>query len=349
MLVLMQRDATQEQIDGVCDAIRQLGFTPLPMPGTTRVAIGLAGDDSQVDTSHFEGMAGVGQVLYDSKPYKQVSREWQPEKTIVQIGNGVTFGGSEVPIIAGPCSVEGEQAIIDVARALKAAGAVALRGGAYKPRSSPYAFQGLGEEGLRYLAQARAETGLPIVTEAMDERQADLVARYADCVQIGTRNMSNFALLRHVGRLGKPVMLKRGMSATITEWLLAAEYIIAEGNRQIILCERGIRSFDTATRNVLDLAAVPVVQKLSHLPIIVDPSHGTGVRDKVPPMARAGVACGADGVIVEVHPQPDKAWSDGAQSLTVEQFEAMMRTLAPIAEAVGRAITGAGTAIATGG
>lgn len=349
MLVLMQRDATPAQVDGVCEAIAALGFTPLPMPGTTRVAIGLAGDDSQVDTSHFEGMAGVAQVLYDSKPYKQVSREWQPEKSLVSIGAGVVFGGPEVPVIAGPCSVEGEAAIVAMAKAVKAAGAVALRGGAYKPRTSPYAFQGLGEEGLRQLALARSETGLPVVTEAMDLEQADLVAKYADCVQIGTRNMSNFALLRHVGRLGKPVMLKRGMSATITEWLLAAEYIMAEGNRQIILCERGIRSFDASTRNVLDLAAIVAVQRASHLPVIVDPSHGTGVRAMVAPMARAGVAAGADGVIVEVHPQPDTAWSDGAQSQTVPQFEEMMRTLVPIAEAVGRSVSGAGTAIVQGG
>ena len=349
MLVLMQRDATPEQISAVCDAIKALGFDPLPMPGTTRTAIGLAGDDGQVDTSHFEGMGGVAQVLYDSKPYKQVSREWHPENSIVSIGAGVTFGGSEVPVIAGPCSVEGEAAIVEVAKAVKAMGAVALRGGAYKPRTSPYAFQGLGEEGLKFLATARAETGLPVVTEAMDLEQADLVAKYADCIQIGTRNMSNFALLRHVGRLGKPVMLKRGMSATITEWLLAAEYIMAEGNRAIILCERGIRSFDSSTRNVLDVAAIVAVQRSCHLPVIVDPSHGTGVRAMVAPMARAGVAAGADGVIVEVHPQPDKAWSDGAQSLHLEQFEGMMKTLVPIAEAVGRSITGAGTAAITGG
>ncbi len=346
MLVMMQRNATPQEIQAVCDAIQILGFNPLPMPGAMRTAIGVAGDDGQVDTSHFEGMAGVAQVLYDSKPYKQVSREWQPEKSLVSIGHGVVFGGTDVPVVAGPCSVEGEEEIVHIAKLVKAAGAVALRGGAYKPRTSPYAFQGLGEEGLRQLALARSETGLPIITEAMDERQADLVAKYADCIQLGARNMSNFSLLKHVGQLGVPVLLKRGMSATITEWLLAAEYIMSEGNRKIIMCERGIRSYDTATRNVFDLAAIPVVQRLSHLPVIADPSHGVGIRDAVPPMARASVACGADGVIVEVHQQPDKAWSDGAQSLHPPQFEEMVRSLIPIAEAVGRSIMGAGTAVA---
>ncbi len=346
MLVMMQRTATPDEIQAVCEAIQLLGFNPLPMPGALRTAIGVAGDDGQVDTSHFEGMAGVASVLYDSKPYKQVSREWQPEKTLVSIGNGVVFGGTEVPVVAGPCSVEGEQEILHIAHLVKAAGAVALRGGAYKPRTSPYAFQGLGEEGLRQLALARSETGLPIITEAMDERQADLVAKYADCIQLGARNMMNFSLLKHLGRLNVPILLKRGMSATITEWLLAAEYIISEGNRKVILCERGIRSYDTATRNVYDLSAIPVIQRLSHLPIIGDPSHGVGIRDAVPPLARATVAVGADGVIVEVHQQPDKAWSDGAQSLHPAQFEEMVRSLVPIAEAVGRTVMGAGTAVA---
>jgi len=345
MLVMMQRNATPQEIQAVCDAIQVLGFNPLPMPGALRTAIGVAGDDGQVDTSHFEGMAGVASVLYDSKPYKQVSREWQPEKSLVSIGSGVVFGGTEVPVIAGPCSVEGEKEILHIAHLVKAAGAVALRGGAYKPRTSPYAFQGLGEEGLRQLALARNETGLPIITEAMDERQADLVAKYADCIQLGARNMMNFSLLKHIGKLGVPVLLKRGMSATITEWLLAAEYIMSEGNRRIIMCERGIRSYDSATRNVYDLSAIPVIQRLSHLPIIGDPSHGVGIREAVPPLARATVAVGADGVIVEVHQQPDKAWSDGAQSLHPPQFDEMVRSLIPIAEAVGRSIMGAGTAV----
>jgi 3-deoxy-7-phosphoheptulonate synthase len=346
MLVMMQRTATPDDIEAVCEAIRAIGFTPLPMPGALRTAIGVAGDDGQVDTSHFEGMAGVASVLYDSKPYKQVSREWQPEKTLVSIGHGVVFGGTEVPVVAGPCSVEGEKEIIHIAHRVKAGGAVALRGGAYKPRTSPYAFQGLGEDGLRHLALARNETGLPIITEAMDERQADLVAKYADCIQLGARNMMNFSLLKHLGTLNVPILLKRGMSATITEWLLAAEYLISEGNRKVILCERGIRSYDSATRNLYDLSAIPVIQRLSHLPIIGDPSHGVGIRDAVPPLARATVAVGADGVIVEVHQQPDKAWSDGAQSLHPPQFDDMVRSLVPIAEAVGRSIMGAGTAVA---
>ncbi len=345
MLVMMQRNATPDDIEAVCDAIRVLGFNPLPMPGALRTAIGVAGDDGQVDTSHFEGMSGVASVLYDSKPYKQVSREWQPEKTLVSIGNGVVFGGTDVPVVAGPCSVEGEKEILEIAHLVKAAGAVALRGGAYKPRTSPYAFQGLGEEGLRQLALARNETGLPIITEAMDEHQADLVAKYADCIQLGARNMMNFSLLKHLGKLNVPILLKRGMSATITEWLLAAEYIMSEGNRKVILCERGIRGYDTATRNVYDLSAIPVIQRLSHLPIIGDPSHGVGIRDAVPSLARATVAVGADGVIVEVHQQPDKAWSDGAQSLHPPQFDDMVRSLVPIAEAVGRSIMGAGTAV----
>lgn len=346
MLVMMQRNATPDEIEAVCEAIRALGFKPLPMPGAMRTAVGVAGDDGQVDTSHFEGMGGVAQVLYDSKPYKQVSREWQPETSLVSIGHGVVFGGIDVPVVAGPCSVEGEREILHIAHVLKASGAVALRGGAFKPRTSPYAFQGLGEDGLKYMATARNETGMPIVTEAMDEKQADLVAKYADCIQLGARNMMNFSLLKHLGRLDIPILLKRGMSATITEWLLAAEYIMSEGNRKVILCERGIRSFDTATRNVYDLSAIPVIQRLSHLPIIGDPSHGVGIRDAVPPLARATVACGADGVIVEVHQQPEKAWSDGAQSLFPAQFDTMVRSLVPIAEAVGRSIAAAGTAVA---
>jgi 3-deoxy-7-phosphoheptulonate synthase len=244
-----------------------------------------------------------------------------------------------VPIVAGPCSVETEEQILTAARQVRAAGAAALRGGAFKPRSSPYAFQGLGKKGLELLALARQETGLAIVTEAMDERGADLVAEYADCIQIGARNMQNYSLLRHVGTLGKPVMLKRGMAATINDLLLSAEYVLAEGNPNVILCERGVRTFDSATRNLFDLTAIPVVQKLSHLPIVADPSHGTGLRDKVTPMARAAVAAGADGILVEVHPTPDKALSDGAQSLYPEQFTELVKQLRTIADAIGRTIT----------
>jgi 3-deoxy-7-phosphoheptulonate synthase len=338
MLVMMRRDATAEQIQAVCDAITAMGFKPIPMPGSTRTAVGLVGDDSQTDGTHIEAMAGVGSVLYDSKPYKQVSREWKPEKTLVTLATGVVFGGDEVPVIAGPCSVESEAQIVAAARAVKAAGAVALRGGAFKPRTSPYAFQGLGKAGLEMLATARAETGLAIVTEALDEAGAELVAEYADMVQLGARNMQNFALLKLVGRLGKPVLLKRGMSATITELLLAAEYILNEGNAQVVMCERGIRSYDTATRNVFDVSAIPVVQKQSHLPMAADPSHGVGVRDLVPSAARAAIAAGADALMIEVHPDPDKARSDGVQTLGPAAFTTLMGELRVIAEAIGRSI-----------
>ena len=338
MLVVMTRDATQQDVDGVCDAIRAMGFQPVPMPGEQRTAIGLIGNDGQVDGSHISGMDGVAQVIYVSKPYKQVSREWKPESTVVEIAPGVRFGGSEVVLIAGPCSVESEQQIVTAARAVRAAGATALRGGAFKPRTSPYSFQGLGRQGLELLALARRETGLPIVTEAMDEAGAHMVAEFADCIQIGARNMQNYSLLKAVGRLGKPVLLKRGIAATITELLLSAEYILAEGNPNVILCERGVRSFDSIARNMFDLNAIPIVQRLSHLPIIADPSHGTGLREKVTPMARAAVAAGADGIIVEVHPAPERALSDGAQSLYPEQFARLVRELRLIATAIDRTL-----------
>jgi 3-deoxy-7-phosphoheptulonate synthase len=336
MLVVMQQSASADQIDGVCEAIRRLGFKPWPLPGDVRTAIGLLGDDSGADWSHIEALPGVASVLMTSKPYKLASRDWKPEKTIVELAPGVRVGGEEVVVIAGPCSVESEEQIVATARAVRAAGGTALRGGAFKPRSSPYSFQGLGKQGLEFLALARRETGLPVVTEAMDEAGAELVAEYADCIQLGARNMQNYSLLKFVGRLGKPVLLKRGMAATISDLLLSAEYILAEGNPNVILCERGVRSFDPATRNLFDLTAVPVVQKLSHLPIIADPSHGTGLRDKVLPMARASVAAGADGVMVEVHPTPDSAMSDGAQTLYPAQFAEMVRALELIAAAVDR-------------
>ncbi len=338
MLVVMQHDASTTDVERVCETIREMGYEARPLPGAQRTAVGLVGNDGRVDGSRIEGLPGVAQVIHVSQPYKQVSREWRPENTIVTIAPGVSFGGDEVPIIAGPCSVESEEQILAAARHVRAAGAVALRGGAFKPRSSPYAFQGLGKRGLELLALARAETGLAIVTEALDEEGAHLVAEYADCIQIGARNMQNYSLLRAVGRIGKPVLLKRGMSATITELLLSAEYVLAEGNDQVILCERGLRSFDPLTRNLFDLTAVPIVHKLSHLPIVADPSHGTGLREKVTPMARAAVAAGADGVIVEVHPQPDRALSDGAQSLHPSQFEELVGALRAIASAIGRSV-----------
>jgi 3-deoxy-7-phosphoheptulonate synthase len=340
MLVVMSPNASAADIERVCEEITRQGFKPLPMPGEVRTAIGLLGDDAKVDWSYIEGLPGVASVLIVQKPYRQAAREWKQESTVVEIAPGVRIGGDgPVPIIAGPCSVESEEQILTAARQVRASGAAALRGGAFKPRSSPYAFQGLGKQGLELLALARRETGLAIVTEAMDERGADLVAEYADCIQIGARNMQNYSLLRHVGKLGKPVLLKRGMAATINDLLLSAEYVLSEGNPNVILCERGVRTFDSATRNLFDLTAIPVVQKLSHLPIVADPSHGTGLRDKVLPMARAAVAAGADGILVEVHPTPDKALSDGAQSLYPEQFTELVQQLKTIAAAIGREIT----------
>ncbi len=338
MLVVMQPNATETEVERVCDEIVRQGFKPLPMPGTTRTAIGLLGDDSQIDWSNIEGLSGVASVLIVQKPYRQAAREWKNESTVVEMTPEVRIGGEEVAVIAGPCSVESEEQILAAARAVLAGGAVALRGGAFKPRSSPYAFQGLGKKGLELLALARRETGLAIITEAMDEGQADLVAKYADCIQIGARNMQNYSLLRHVGKIGKPVLLKRGMAATINDLLLSAEYVMSEGNPNVILCERGVRTFDAATRNLFDLTAIPLVHKLSHLPIVADPSHGTGLRDKVIPMARAAVAAGADGILVEVHPTPDKALSDGAQSLYPEQFVELVKALKLIAVAIDRSI-----------
>jgi 3-deoxy-7-phosphoheptulonate synthase len=336
MLVVMENHATPEQIDRVVHVIEEMGYQARPMPGGQRTAVGLVGNDGRVDSSRIEALPGVAEVIHVTKPYKQVSREWKQENTLVTIAPGVVFGGDEIQIVAGPCSVESEHQIVTAARLVRAAGATALRGGAFKPRSSPYSFQGMGKRGLELLAVARRETGLPIVTEALDEEGIHLVAEYADCIQIGARNMQNYSLLRAAGRIGKPVLLKRGMAATITDLLLSAEYILAEGNERVILCERGIRSFDTMTRNLFDLTAIPLVQKLSHLPMIADPSHGTGLRDKVTPMARAAVAAGADGIIVEVHPNPDGALSDGAQSLYPDQFTHLVTELRAIAHAIGR-------------
>ena len=336
MLVVMKHGASQAEIDAVVAVIEEMGYKARPMPGAQRTAVGLVGNDGRVDGSRIEALSGVAQVIHVTQPYKQVSREWRPENTIVKIAPGVSVGGNEVVIIAGPCSVESEDQIISAARLVREAGATCLRGGAFKPRSSPYSFQGLGRRGLELLALARQETGLAIVTEAMDEEGAELVAEYGDVVQIGARNMQNYSLLRFVGRLDKPVLLKRGLAATIGELLLSAEYVLAAGNPNVILCERGVRTFDTVTRNMLDLTAIPIVQGLSHLPIIADPSHGTGVRDKVIPMARAAVAAGAHGVLVEVHPNPERALSDGAQSLYPEQFAQLVRELRSIAGAIGR-------------
>ena len=339
MLVVMHHDASTKDVERVVKVIEEMGYEARPMPGAQRTAIGVVGNDGRVDSSRLAALPNVAQIIHVTQPYKQVSREWRPESTVVTIAPGVSFGATEVPIIAGPCSVETEEQIVESARAALAAGATALRGGAFKPRSSPYAFQGLGKRGLELLDLARRETGLPIVTEAMDDEGAHLVAEVADCIQIGARNMQNYSLLKTVGRIGKPVLLKRGMAATISDLLLSAEYILSEGNEQVILCERGVRTFDPATRNMLDLTAIPTVHKLSHLPIVADPSHGPGIRDRVTPMARAALAAGADGIIVEMHPHPDVALSDGAQSLYPEQLSALIEELRAVAVAIGRRVS----------
>jgi 3-deoxy-7-phosphoheptulonate synthase len=338
MLVVMQHDATAKDVDRVVNIIQEMGYEARPMPGAQRTAVGLVGNDGRVDASRLEALPGVAQIIHVTQPYKQVSREWRAENTVVEIAPGITVGGDSIVIIGGPCSVESEEQILSAARIVKAAGGTALRGGAFKPRSSPYSFQGMGKKGLQLLARAGKEVGLPIVTEAMDAEGAELVADVADCIQIGARNMQNYSLLKTVGRMKKPVLLKRGMAATITDLLLSAEYILSEGNENVILCERGVRSFDPAARNMLDLTAIPIVHRLSHLPIIADPSHGTGLRDKVIPMARAAVAAGADGLLIEVHPEPDRALSDGAQSLYPDQFTQLVGELRAVAAAIGRSI-----------
>jgi len=338
MLIVMRHGASEDEIRRVVDTIEEMGYQARPMPGRQRTTVGLVGNDGRVDGSRIAALAGVAEVIHVTKPYKQVSLEWKPERTVVRLPGGLAIGSDEVVVMAGPCSVENERQIMEAALAVRKAGATVLRAGAFKPRSSPYSFQGLGRDGLALLRKAREATGLLIVTEAMDPEAVDPVAEVADIIQIGARNMQNYSLLKRAGRAAKPVLLKRGLSATIQELLLSAEYLLAEGNPDVILCERGVRSFDTATRNLFDLSAIVVVHGLSHLPIIADPSHGTGHRDMVIPMARAAVAAGADGLLVEVHPTPDRALSDGAQSLYPEQFERLMAETRIIAEAIGRRI-----------
>jgi 3-deoxy-7-phosphoheptulonate synthase len=337
MLIVMSHNASPENVQRVITSIEEMGYEARPIPGKQRTAIGLIGNDGKVDSGRLEALPGVLQVIHVSQPYKQVSREWKTENTVIELPNGTRIGGEEIVLMAGPCSVESEAQIIEVAHRLKAAGATVLRGGAFKPRTSPYAFQGLGVKGLKLLERARAETGLAVVTEALEPDMVDVVAQHADIVQIGARNMQNYPLLRRAGKAGKPVLLKRGLAATIKELLLAAEYLLAEGNANVILCERGVRGFDEQTRNLMDLSAIPVVHSLTHLPIIADPSHGTGVRAMVTPMARAAIAAGADGLIVEVHHDPDHALSDGGQSLWPEQFEELVQQVRTIAAAIGRA------------
>jgi 3-deoxy-7-phosphoheptulonate synthase len=334
MLIVMKMDAAPEQVEGVVQKIEAHGLKAHPIAGAQRTAIGITGNIGVVDRALFASMPGVLEVIRVSHPYKLVSREFRPQDTVVDIG-GVRVGGPDFVVIAGPCSVESYEQTLRIAQRVKAAGAHLLRGGAYKPRTSPYSFQGLGEEGLRILARVRAETGLPVVTEATDIDVLDRVVEYADAVQIGARNMQNYTLLKRVGRCARPVLLKRGMTATVTEMMLAAEYILDQGNRGVVLCERGIRTFTDHSRNTLDLSAVPEVKRISHLPMITDPSHAAGERAKVLPLARASVAVGADGLMVEVHDRPEEALSDGDQALLPEEFERLMsavRLLAPLVE-----------------
>lgn len=338
LLVVLRPDAAAVDVDRVCDLVRERGLTPQVMAGATQTAVAIDGVEGRAVSAALRGLSGVADVLQVDPPYPKAARAAHPQRSVVTIAPGVAFGGAAIPVIAGPCSVETEAQIVAAATMVKAAGAVALRGGAFKPRSSPYAFQGLGPEGLRLLARAREATGLAIVTEAMDDEGARQVAEVADCIQVGARNMQNFALLKTVGRLGRPVLLKRGAAATIADLLLAAEYVLHEGNPNVILCERGLRSFDATVRNLFDLTAIPVVQQVSHLPIIADPSHGTGRRDLVLPMARAALAAGADGLLIEVHPEPERALSDGAQSQSPTQFAETMRQLAGIAAVLGRSL-----------
>ena len=339
MLIVMKADATKREIADVVRIIQDLGFRAHPVPGEQRTAVCITGNQGAVDPSHFENLPGVAEAIRVSKPYKLITLDLKPEKTIVRVGDA-TIGGEELAIIAGPCAIESRAQAFAVAESVRRSGVRFFRGGAFKPRTSPYAFQGLGEEGLKILADVREAYGLKIVTEALDEHGVDLVERYGDVIQLGARNMQNFTLLKRAGRSRLPVLLKRGLSATLDEWLLAAEYIMGEGNYNVILCERGVRTFAQHTRNTLDLAAVPAVRRLSHLPVVVDPSHGTGHNYMVAPLARAGVATGADGLIIEVHDQPEKALSDGAQALTLEQYERLVTEVRAIHEVIAPAPVG---------
>ena len=339
MIIVMKRGSQKSELADVMKRLDDLGLKGHLSTGVERTVIGVVGVTSALPDlrERLELMSGVDEVVPISKPFKLSSREFQPTDTEIKVG-GVTIGGNQVVVIAGPCAAETREQVMSTARAVKAAGASILRGGAFKPSTSPYSFRGLGEEGLKILSEAKEETGLPLITEVLTPREVEMVARYADILQVGARNMQNFILLDEVGMANKPVMLKRGMSATIQEWLLAAEYILAQGNRQLILCERGIRTFESYTRNTLDISAIPLLQKLSHLPVIADPSHGTGKWYLVEPLALAAVAAGADGLMVEVHPSPDNALKDGAQSLTFEHFQGLMKRLTPITAAVGRTV-----------
>jgi len=338
MLVIMKSQATSEEIDAVCRKIEGMGYKAHPIMGSTRMAIGITGNQGPIEAASLESLPGVGECVPVSKPYKLVGRELKEDRTDIDLGDGVHIGGPELAIIAGPCAVESREQTYKIASAVSAAGVRLFRGGAYKPRTSPYSFQGLGEEGLRILADVRKDFGLKIVTEAIDVESIELVDRYTDVIQIGARNMQNFSLLKRAGRSHRPVLLKRGISATLEELLMAAEYILSEGNYNVVLCERGIRTFTDYTRNTLDLSVVPAVQRLSHLPIIVDPSHGTGRREKVIPLSRAAIAVGADGLMIEVHHEPEKALSDGNQSLHPYEFEKLLEEIRQIAPILGRSV-----------
>ena len=341
MIVIMKMQASEAEIDGVIARIKDLGFTPHLSRGEERTIIGVVGDDRRVaEAGMFEILPGVAECVRILKPFKLASREFTPQRTVVEVGTGTNaarIGGKEIVIVAGPCAVESWEQLEEVAIAAKSCGAHVLRGGAFKPRTSPYSFQGLGEEGLKLLARAREKTGLPVVTEVMTPEAVPLVEEYADCLQVGARNMQNFNLLQACGKAGKPILLKRGLSATLEELLMAAEYVLSSGNPDVILCERGVRTFERATRNTLDLSAVAVLKEWSHLPVIVDPSHGTGHASLVPPMSRAAIACGADGLLIEVHPHPERALSDGPQSLTPAALAETLASVAAVAKAVGRA------------
>ena len=337
MIIVLKPKATKKQLDHLIERIRALGLKPMVSKGTERTIIGVIGPEDALRAQPLEVIPGVEKVMPVLKPYKLVSREFKPEPSIVDV-NGLAIGGKEIVLMAGPCSVENRQMLLETAKVVKQAGAHILRGGAFKPRSSPYSFQGLGEEGLKLLREAGKEMGLRIVTELVDIRDIELVEKYADMIQIGARNMQNFELLKEVGQSHKPVLLKRGLSATITEFLLAAEYLLSQGNFNVVLCERGIRTFEPQTRFTLDLNAVPVIKTLSHLPVVVDPSHGTGSWEYVGPMAKAAVAAGADGLIIEVHPNPEVALSDGPQSLLPKKFTALVKDLRKVAVAVGRTL-----------
>ncbi len=337
MIIVMGAGATEQEVENVIDKVHSFGLRTHPIYGVQKTVIGIVGDDKTRVVENMQGMPGIEDIIPILQPYKFAGREAHPDNTVIEVG-GVEIGSKAIAVIAGPCAVESEEQLLAIARGVRDSGAQILRGGAFKPRTSPYSFQGLGEDGLKFLAEAREETGLPVITEVTDPRNVEMVCQYADIVQVGARNMQNFALLTEVGKSGHPVMLKRGPSSTVKDLLLAAEYVIIEGNRDIILCERGISTFETYTRNTLDLSAVPVIKHLSHLPVIVDPAHATGRNHLVEPMALAAIAAGADGIMVEVHNNPDAALCDGPQSLTLSQFDSMMEKLRSIARIVDRSL-----------